>query len=112
MIAPASSTARTRVLTSILRRHNRLLKAFTFALYAAFILIGFGQILSRYVFDQPIAWAEQLSRYMFAWSIFVGGALVVGTGVHLTLDFFIATLSRSVRRYIALGMNMAAAVLL
>ena len=104
--------ARTKALTAILRLQNRCLKIFTFALYAAFILIGFGQILSRYVFDQPIAWAEQLSRYMFAWSIFVGAALVIGTGTHLTLDFFVLRLSRRTRRYLALIMNLVSAVLL
>lgn len=103
---------RKRVLTKILHAHNRLLKGFTFVLYVAFLLIGFAQILLRYVFDQPVAWAEQLSRYMFAWSIFVGGALVMGTGVHITLDFLIENLSRSTRRKIALVMNGAAALLL
>lgn len=95
----------------ILTYHNMILKALTFVLYIAFVLLGLMQILMRYVFNLPVHWAEQVSRYMFAWSIFLGAALVVGIGTHIALDFLKARLPQKVQEHISVVIGIASIVL-
>lgn len=78
-----------RLISKFLNYHNKILKSMTFVLYLAFVLIGFGQIIWRYILNQPVTWVEQLSRYMFICSVFLGSALVIGTSEHIALEFFV-----------------------
>src|SRR5918995_7310052 len=33
------------------------------------------QVVTRYVFGQPLVWVEELATYSFIWSVFLGAAL-------------------------------------
>ena len=34
----------------------------------------FANVVARYVFNSPIQWAEEFSRYAFIWVVFMGAA--------------------------------------
>ena len=80
--------------------NNYVLRKCTFFLYIAFTVLGFYQIISRYILNRPIIWGEQMSRFMFIWSIFLGSALVFGEGEHIALSFFKEKYSKDIYRYI------------
>ena len=80
--------------------NNYLLKNCTFFLYIAFTVLGFYQIISRYILNRSIIWGEQMSRFMFIWAIFLGSALVFGEGEHITLSFFVEKYPKNIYRYI------------
>ena len=33
------------------------------------------QVITRYLFGQPLVWVEELATYSFIWSVFLGAAL-------------------------------------
>jgi len=80
--------------------HNYILENFTFFLFIAFIILGFSQIMSRYILNRSIIWGEQMSRFMFVWCIFLGSALVIGKGEHIQLSFFVKKYSERGYLYI------------
>ena len=41
---------------------------------AAIVVLVFLGVLSRFVFAQPMAWSEELARYLFLWAALVGAA--------------------------------------
>lgn len=47
---------------------------------------SFSQVVFRLVLKRPLAWTEELSRYLFVWLTFIGGALVVAEGGHFKMD--------------------------
>ena len=69
-------------------------------LFAATIVIIILQVVSRYVLDNSLTWTEELSRYLFAWIIFLGAALGVRDQSHLKVDFFVAHFPRYLQRVV------------
>lgn len=52
------------------------------------IAINFGNVIGRYVFLEPIIWAEEIMIYIMVWTVFIGAILVSFEGQHLKMDFF------------------------
>ncbi len=60
------------------------------------LLLGLmtAQVAARYVFGSPIAWSEELARFVLIWLGFIAAALVMGEGRHITVDVTSRMLSR------------------
>lgn len=58
----------------------------------AIILVGIAincaNVIGRYVFLEPIIWAEEIMIYIMVWTVFIGSVLVSFEGQHLKMDFF------------------------
>ena len=52
------------------------------------IAINFANVIGRYVFLEPIIWAEEIMIYIMVWTVFIGAILVSFEGQHLKMDFF------------------------
>ena len=49
-------------------------------------------VISRYVFNRPFFWTDEVARILLIWSIFTGAAMGFRKGsstAHIGLDFFI-----------------------
>jgi len=49
-------------------------------------------ILSRYTFQHPLAWSEEIARFMMVWICFLGTAICSNREEHLKMGFSIAKL--------------------
>lgn len=54
---------------------------------ASMLLIISTQVLTRYLLGYSAEWAEEAARYLFVWSVFIGGALIMGENGHLAVEF-------------------------
>jgi TRAP-type transport system small permease protein len=62
------------------------------------ISVGLG-IVSRYVFNAPIIWTDELARYALVWMTFLGGAeLLIRRDGHIAVGFFRSLLSPALDR--------------
>ncbi|HEV8106675.1 MAG TPA: TRAP transporter small permease [Burkholderiales bacterium] len=59
---------------------------------AIFVSIGinFANIAGRYLFSEPILWAEEILNYLMVWSVFLGAVLVTWEGRHIRMDLLSA----------------------
>ena len=73
-------------------RPVRLLLAVGSALVAAIVLLTFIQVVLRYFFGNPQAWAEEVSRYLFVWITFLGIAVAFSRDSHIRLDALVGLL--------------------
>lgn len=55
------------------------------------------QVAARYVFGAPIAWSEELARFVLIWLAFMAAVFVMGEGGHITVDVVSRRLSRKGR---------------
>ena len=46
----------------------------------------FGNVILRYVFNSPIQWAEEFSRYAYIWVVFLGAAACSKRKTHIVID--------------------------
>jgi len=53
-------------------------------LVAMFVLIVI-QVISRYLFEHPFSWTEELARYAMIWMIFVASVHLTSTGEHIVI---------------------------
>ena len=59
--------------------------------YACAILMGLMivcltlQVFMRFIFGTALAWTEELSRFSFLWSVYMGAALAVKRGGHVRI---------------------------
>ncbi|MFT5487227.1 MAG: TRAP-type C4-dicarboxylate transport system permease small subunit [Paracoccaceae bacterium] len=52
------------------------------------ILINVANVIGRYMFLEPIIWAEEIMIYIMVWTVFIGAILVSYDGQHLKMDVF------------------------
>ncbi|MBO9354478.1 TRAP transporter small permease subunit [Bordetella petrii] len=76
----------------IFDRLNRLLEVCLVLLLVFMVVVVFGNVVLRYVFHSGIAAIEELSRYAFVWSTFIGGVVVMRQNGHLTFDSLVRRL--------------------
>lgn len=55
-------------------------------------------VVSRYVTEQPAAWAGEVAAIAFAWMVFVGAAAGFKYGMHVAIDMVVAFLPGAARR--------------
>ena len=56
------------------------------------LTINIANIVGRYIFLEPIPWAEEMLGFIMIWVVFIGAALVGLDKAHLKMDLFVAGL--------------------
>lgn len=57
------------------------------------------QVILRSFFDTSITWMEELSRYMFIWSAFIGVAIASRNNLHPKMDLILNKIPVGIRKY-------------
>ena len=63
-------------------------------------------VVSRYVTEQPAAWAAEIATLAFAWAVFFGSVACIKYHMHPTIDLLFNRLPRSLK-LLAAGVNHA-----
>ena len=71
----------------------KLLKFFIVVSLAVMVLLVFGNVVLRYAFNSGIAQAEELSRWLFVWLVFLGSITALRRGAHLGMDSVVSRMS-------------------
>lgn len=67
------------------------------------VSVGLG-IVSRYVFNAPIIWTDELARYALVWMTFLGGAeLLLRRDGHIAVGYFRSLLPAALDRKAEIG---------
>jgi TRAP-type transport system small permease protein len=73
---------------------------------AGFLVCVALQVFFRYVLQQSLVWSEELSVYLFIWSSLLAAAIVVGTGEHFSISYFVEWLPPRGRRILDVGITL------
>ncbi|MDR1932000.1 MAG: TRAP transporter small permease [Spirochaetales bacterium] len=49
----------------------------------------FIQVIFRYAFNSPLAWTEELARFLFIWMTFVAGVVAARRGQHIGVELIV-----------------------
>jgi TRAP-type C4-dicarboxylate transport system permease small subunit len=76
------------------------------ALCMAALLTTLGlQVFTRYVLNDPFAWTEEASRYLYVYIVFLGASAAVSDRSQVAIGFIVAAMPRPVQWAISLGIN-------
>jgi TRAP-type C4-dicarboxylate transport system permease small subunit len=56
-------------------------------LFLLMLALMFIQVIFRYVLESPLPWSEELCRYLFIITAFMGGAVATGERSHIEINF-------------------------
>jgi C4-dicarboxylate transporter DctQ subunit len=91
---------------SLISRIGKVTDAFEETLIAFFLgamtLLTFANVISRYVFNDNILWALELTVFMFAWMVLVGASYGVKKHFHIGVDVVINMVSENNRKLFAI----------
>ena len=74
---------------------NRLLENVVLVLFSLLCLLVFGEVVARYVFNNPYFWSEELTIYTFTWVAFLGAALALKNNRHVVVGVFVSWMPRT-----------------
>lgn len=76
---------------------NKVISRFTNLLLILMTLAVFAQVIFRFVLEQPLAWSEELSRYLMIWITFLGASLAIEKKAHPMIEVFVGYLPERIR---------------
>jgi len=92
------SASSTTAISRIAEVYYRSIKIVMAVLLAAMVVLVFGNVVLRYVFNSGIAISEELSRWLFVWMVFLGAIVGLREHAHLGVDSFVKLLSPTGRK--------------
>lgn len=72
----------------------------------AMLVVVSAQVWYRFVLNNPLAWSEELARYLFVWISFLGSAVGVRMRVHLGIDLIDKILTSGGRTVMTVLVNL------
>ncbi len=108
-VSPESMTSR------IIESYYWTIKIIMAALLAAMVVLVFGNVVLRYLFNSGIAVSEEVSRWLFVWMVFLGAIVGLREHAHLGVDTLVKMLpplGRKVCFVVSHGLMLYAAALL
>ena len=64
----------------------------------AMVILTTYQVITRYVFNAPSTWSEELVGYLFAWSTMFGAAIVSGERGHMNIPILVDKFNPPMRK--------------
>jgi TRAP-type transport system small permease protein len=62
-------------------------------------VVVFGQVIFRYVLNEPSPWTEELARYLFIWIALIGAAYGVKGRSHFGFELIVRKMPHSLQRF-------------
>ena len=69
-------------------------------------LATFSNVLARYLFNSPIQWAEEFSRYAFIWVVFLGAVVCTKHKRQIGIDSLVKVLPGHVQPWVNLTADL------
>jgi len=86
-------------LRKIIDRTNRYINYITIATISMMLLIIFLQVIFRYVLHNSLSFSEELARYLFVYTIFLGIPIIARQDGHIAVEILTQKLKGRVARY-------------
>jgi TRAP-type C4-dicarboxylate transport system permease small subunit len=93
-------------MSKLSKQINRLLHAAIAVCLTCMATFVFANVILRYFFNYGITWAEEASRYLFIWLIFLGAIVAYQENVHLGVDTLVNKLSVKGKRVLFILNNI------
>ncbi|RZJ14808.1 MAG: TRAP transporter small permease [Acidovorax sp.] len=81
------------MLNTVIHHYVRAINLLIALALAAMVVLVFGNVVLRYVFNSGIAVSEELSRWLFVWITFLGAVAAIKENAHLGTDMLVSRLS-------------------
>lgn len=88
------------MLGTVTRAINKVITRFANLLLITMALAVFAQVVFRFILKQPLAWSEEISRYLMIWLTFLGATLAIEKKAHPRVEIFVELLPRRIKQVV------------
>jgi tripartite ATP-independent transporter DctM subunit len=81
-------------------------------LVAVEIIVLLSGVVSRYVFNSPLTWSDELASILFLWLAMLGAVVALRRGEHMRLTTLVQRMPQRTRGWVTLGAEMVVATFL
>jgi TRAP-type C4-dicarboxylate transport system permease small subunit len=89
-----------------MNRLAQLVSWFVALLLLVAVVINFSNVIGRYVFDQPLGWAEEALGFLQIGLVVIGASLVTRNNAHLRMDAVEHFMPAGVRRWLDIAAGL------
>ena len=75
-------------------------------MFGVVVLVCFSQVITRYVFNSPLTWSEEMARDIHIWMILLASPICIRKGKHLKLDFVTHSLPLKYKKLLKIIVNL------
>lgn len=76
------------------------------------VMAIWGSVFTRYITHDPIAWGEQVAKYLMVWAVMLGSSLGLREGAHISIGMVVKHLPEAARQVCSLLVYLIIAVFL
>jgi len=73
---------------------RRIIKVIILVLFLIIIFSVFYQVVSRYVFQAPPSWTEEVARFSLVWLVLLGSSVCIRKSRHFNVDYVTQLMSK------------------
>ncbi|MDD4593415.1 MAG: TRAP transporter small permease [Parabacteroides sp.] len=73
----------------IVNAYNHLEEFILVILFSVMVLVTFGQVVMRFVFNNSLSWADEFARFLFVWLTWLGVSIGQKTGEHIKITMLV-----------------------
>ncbi len=85
------------MLEKLKRGLDRMVDVAGICMLTVLVVVVVAQVVSRYVFNRPFTWSEELSRFLLVWIVYIFTSIAFRENRHLGIDFFVKLFPASLR---------------
>ncbi|BDB27282.1 TRAP transporter small permease [Cupriavidus sp. P-10] len=83
------------MLRNIIDGYCKVLHVLMVIALAIMVILVFGNVVLRYIFNSGITVSDELSRWLFVWVTFLGAVAAMRDGAHLGTDMLVSRLGKT-----------------
>ena len=92
-----------KALQSVYKLIINILKVITITTLALMTITVFYSVIARFILNNSLAWAEELSRFLMMWMTLSGAVIAYEEGKHMSFDSLVRALPKPVQLVIQLA---------
>lgn len=77
---------------------TRITEALMVVILLGMVVAIWGSVFTRYITNDPIAWGEQVAKYLMVWAVMLGAGLGLREGAHISIGLVVKHLSGAWQR--------------
>jgi len=81
---------------------ENLEKILLVAMLLVMVIVVFAQVMMRFVFQNSLAWSEEVARYLFVWQVWLGASYAAKKTEHMKVDLLRRKLKGNGGIYVAI----------
>lgn len=78
--------------------------------FGSMTLVIFAQVIFRYILKSPLAWSEELARYLFVWVSFIGSVVAARRNQHIGVEMLVNKLPCQIQKIVRILAHLVTAL--